>query len=237
MILAPVIRPRFFDHSVGAPLAGGKLYTYLAGTTTPQATYTDQSGGTPNANPIILDSNGECSYWLDPTLSYKFVLKDSSDVTQWTADQVSAAGLTGAPQWSATTNYSAGNIVADSSGSGLLYVSLTSNNLGNALTSVSNWRAFGGGTRTVTANTTLLVTDEIVRSNSSSGSLTHTLPACSTTRIGHRVTVKDVGTAGNTTSVKGSGTDQVDGAVTYATALARYESATFLNNGSSWDVI
>lgn len=236
MILAPVIRPRFFN-SNGAPLAGGKLYTYQAGTTTPQATYTDQGGLTPNTNPIILDANGECAYWLDPTLSYKFVLKDASDVVQWTTDQVSAAGLTGLPQWTATTNYSKGNAVADFSGAGLIYVSLTDNNLNNPLTSVTNWRLFGGAARTITANTTLLLTDEFIRSNSTSGNLTHTLPACATTPIGKKITIKDVGTGGNTTSVKGSGTDQVDGANTYGTALSVNASCTFENNGSSWDVI
>ena len=85
--LSPVLRQKFTD-SNGNPLAGGKLYTYQSGTTTPQATYTDSSGATPNANPVILDSNGEASVWLDITLSYKFVLKDSSDVTQWTTDGV-----------------------------------------------------------------------------------------------------------------------------------------------------
>lgn len=34
------------------------LWTYLAGTSTPQATYTDSTGGTPNSNPIQLNSAG-----------------------------------------------------------------------------------------------------------------------------------------------------------------------------------
>lgn len=82
-----MLRQRYYDAD-GNPLAGGKLYTYAAGTTTPQATYTDQGGGTPNENPIVLDANGEAAMWLDPSLSYKFVLKNSSDTTQWTVDNV-----------------------------------------------------------------------------------------------------------------------------------------------------
>lgn len=91
MNLSPVLRQRFFDAN-GNPLAGGKLYTYQAGTSTPIATYTDSSGGTPNTNPVILDANGEANVWLNPSLAYKFVLKNSSDATQWTQDGVSGAG-------------------------------------------------------------------------------------------------------------------------------------------------
>lgn len=234
MILSPVIRQKFFN-SNGAPLAGGKLYSYIAGTTTPQATYTDQSGGTPNANPVILNSNGEANVWLDPTLSYKFILNDSSDSLQWSVDQVSGSGSSGVGKWSANSNYSAGDIVQDASSAGLLYVSLQNNNVGNALSSVAFWRMFGGAMRTVTSNTTLAVTDELVRSNSTSGSLTHTLPACSTTPIGKRITIKDVGTGGFSTSIKGAGTDQVDGNVTYVQPLYQYNAVTVENTGSSWD--
>lgn len=89
MILSPLVRNKYFNTN-GAPLAGGKLYTYAATTTTPQATYTDSGGLTPNANPVVLDANGEANVWMDASLSYKFVLKDSSDVTQWTVDNVSS---------------------------------------------------------------------------------------------------------------------------------------------------
>jgi hypothetical protein len=83
---------QFFDNN-GVPLAGGKLYTYAAGTTTPQITYSSISGSTPNANPIILDSAGRISgsseVWLTNGVAYKFVLKTSVDVQLWSADNVS----------------------------------------------------------------------------------------------------------------------------------------------------
>lgn len=85
--LSPELRKRYFDAN-GLPLSGGLLYSYQAGTTTPQATFTDQGGLTPNANPIVLDANGYADMWLDPTLSYKFALYDSSSVLQWTVDNV-----------------------------------------------------------------------------------------------------------------------------------------------------
>jgi len=74
----------------GDPLVGGKLYSYLAGTTTPQATYSDAAVSVPNANPVILDSAGRATVYLLTTTSYKFVLKDALDVTIWTQDNVAA---------------------------------------------------------------------------------------------------------------------------------------------------
>lgn len=88
MNLPPVFRVQYVNGN-GVPLTGGQLFTYQAGTTTPQATYTDETGGTPNANPVILDSNGSASVWLNPALSYKFVLEDSLGNLQWSVDNVS----------------------------------------------------------------------------------------------------------------------------------------------------
>jgi hypothetical protein len=83
---------QFFDAN-GVPLSGGKLYTYVAGTTTPQATYTSSSGLTPNANPIILNSEGRVSgtneVWLDSAVSYKLILQTSASVQLWSADGLS----------------------------------------------------------------------------------------------------------------------------------------------------
>lgn len=77
-----------FD-SNGDPLSSGKLYTYEAGTTTPLATYTDQGGATPNANPVILDSAGRANVWLAAD-DYRFILKTSADSTIWDVDNVKA---------------------------------------------------------------------------------------------------------------------------------------------------
>ena len=69
---------QFFDNN-GVPLAGGLLYTYAAGTTTPQTTYTTSAGNIANSNPIVLDSAGRTpnEIWLTTGLSYKFLLKTS----------------------------------------------------------------------------------------------------------------------------------------------------------------
>lgn len=78
----------------GQANASGRVFTYAAGTTTPQATYTDASQTTPNANPIILDATGRASVWLDPSLSYKFVIQDSAGAAapDGTVDNISSAG-------------------------------------------------------------------------------------------------------------------------------------------------
>ncbi len=83
---------QFFDNN-GNPLSGGKLFTYAAGTTTNQATYTSSSGNTAHTNPIILDSAGRVpgssEVWLADGQRYKFLLKTSADVQLWSADNVS----------------------------------------------------------------------------------------------------------------------------------------------------
>ena len=72
----------------GAALAGGLVYTYSAGTTTPIATYTDSTAGTPNANPVVLNARGEADIWLKPNVGYKFKLTDRYGALIWTEDNV-----------------------------------------------------------------------------------------------------------------------------------------------------
>lgn len=74
----------------GAPLSGGLLYTYLAGSSTPAATYADSSGATPQSNPIVLNVLGRPNspIWMTDGTAYKLVLTDSTGVTQWTIDGV-----------------------------------------------------------------------------------------------------------------------------------------------------
>lgn len=68
----------------GVPLAGGKVYTYAAGTTTDKAVYTDAAMGTPEANPVILNAAGVKNVYAYG--NYKFVIKDANDVTIRTLD-------------------------------------------------------------------------------------------------------------------------------------------------------
>lgn len=80
---------RFYDNN-NNPLAGGFLYTYAAGTTTPAPTYTDATAVTQNSNPIILNARGEASVWMPATQAYKMILEDAFGNLIWTVDQIIA---------------------------------------------------------------------------------------------------------------------------------------------------
>ena len=83
---------QFFTDN-GVPLSGGLLYTYAAGTTTPETTYTDNTGTTQNANPIVLDAAGRPPYeiWLTTNTTYKFVIKTSTNTLIGTYDNIPGA--------------------------------------------------------------------------------------------------------------------------------------------------
>jgi hypothetical protein len=96
--LSPSPKLQFFANN-GAPLAGGYLYTAAAGApSVPKATYAD-AAGTANSNPVLLDSAGRCSLWLD---GYYFMEMWTGDkyvagsTLLWTQDNVSPAAGIGA---------------------------------------------------------------------------------------------------------------------------------------------
>lgn len=91
-VLVPWLTSQFF-YANGQPMAGAQLFSYQAGTSTPVATFTDSTGGTPNSNPVIGNSRGEMSVWITNNVAYKFVLEDPSGNIVWTRDQVVAAQL------------------------------------------------------------------------------------------------------------------------------------------------
>lgn len=85
--LMPMPIMEFFDNN-GNPLSGGKLYAYLTGTSTATPTYTDAAGLTANTNPVVLNARGEASVWLDPAITYKFILRTSLGAQLWSVDGV-----------------------------------------------------------------------------------------------------------------------------------------------------
>ena len=108
-VLTPVAKMQFLDVT-GAPLVGGLLYTYAAGTTTPQVTYTDSTGSQANTNPVVLDARGEANIWLASS-TYKFRLCSSDNTELWTVDNISAPT-------SALSPVLSGNVTIDSDSAG-----------------------------------------------------------------------------------------------------------------------
>ena len=88
--LSPIGNFQQWFNNQGIILAGGLLYTYVAGDSIPVATFTSQLGTVPNANPIQLDSTGEApqEIWLTVGQAYKFVLTDANGNTLATIDNV-----------------------------------------------------------------------------------------------------------------------------------------------------
>lgn len=93
--------PAFYDNA-GNPLSGGRVYTFQAGTSTPLASYTDRGGSVANANPVVLDSAGRASIWLQTNVAYKIRVDDAAGNVIATVDdfyagadpaQLTAAGI------------------------------------------------------------------------------------------------------------------------------------------------
>jgi hypothetical protein len=85
---------QFFDAN-GEPLAGGLVYFYIAGTSTPADTFAqaDLDAGSTNPNPVVLDADGRPP---DPifiqAIAYKVAVHDADDVLMWTVDEWSDPG-------------------------------------------------------------------------------------------------------------------------------------------------
>lgn len=91
-------RVQFFANN-GRPLIGGRIHTYVAGSSTRAPTYKDAARAQPNANPIILDGRGEASVYLDIGVEYKFVVEDSKGALLLTQEPVYGAIWPDAASW------------------------------------------------------------------------------------------------------------------------------------------
>jgi len=140
-VLSPSPKAQFLDAS-GAPLVGGRVYTYAAGTTTPLATYTTGAGTVANTNPVILDSRGEANIWYTTGTSYKVVLADSADALIWTVDNIATIGSL------AFQNANAVAITGGTIGAGVTFNGNTTGTASNVtgIVAVAN-----GGTNSTTA--------------------------------------------------------------------------------------
>ena len=146
--LLPVIKSQFWGTTgsyLGIPLAGGFIYTCIPGGTINQlqASYTDATAGTQNANPVTLDSNGMANIWI---VGYcKIYVYDANNVFQYSVDNVSSSP---APQSGQSTRNLAITATANSNSIPVSANEVIMENSSNASMVVANFSA------TILANTT-----------------------------------------------------------------------------------
>ncbi len=86
--LAPMMQLKaHFEDKCGHPLAGGNVFAYESGTTTPKDTFADAEGTTLNTHPIVLDERGDAPIYL---LSgrYRFIVKSRYGVTIYDVNDI-----------------------------------------------------------------------------------------------------------------------------------------------------
>ncbi len=101
------------DLDTGLVNAGGKIYFYEPNTVTLKDTYSDSALTTANANPVILDSAGRASIWLNGNYSTKETDKNGNIL--YTDDEINPTSSTVSGNYNLVTN---GSFEDDSSGSG-----------------------------------------------------------------------------------------------------------------------
>lgn len=154
-------------------------------------------------------------------------IEDMNALCYLFAYQIAYSMQAGVPEYDTGTTYYTGSLV---NSNGSIYVSLTNNNLNNALTSATNWRTLPMNlVATVTAATyTATQLNDIILCNYPTGTCTVTLPAASTC-AGKEITIKKIDSSTNGVVLSGT----VDGNSGY-TFNEQYESTTIVSDGSTW---
>ena len=182
--------------SSGNPYASAKMFFYAAGTTTKQDTYST-ANGTPNANPVILDSAGRATVFFAP-MTYDVVLAPSTDSDPPVSPIWTRSGILPVPTSSSDLDVTgtagealaAGKVVYVSDGSGGLtagrwyladadnaYSSTTAPAIGMTPSAISNGES--GSIRVLGRETGLsgLVAGTLYYVSATAGSLTSSAPA------------------------------------------------------------
>lgn len=146
----------------GVVNSGGFIYTYLAGTTTPADTYTDNTlnPSSKNSNPIVLNSLGLApqEIWWNSGTYFKFIITDALGNAIGTYDNlvgVNDTGSTTASEWitlSLTPTYiSATSFSVSGNQTSILqpYRRLKTTNTGGTIYSSISTSSFGAGITTV----------------------------------------------------------------------------------------
>jgi hypothetical protein len=115
--IAPVPKQHYHDDN-GVLLNGGKLYIYVAGSSTLADSYQEEDLVAKNTNPIVLNARGETPYGIYLAAgTYKFILKNADETQEWEQDVVSGindittsvsewVALADVPTYQTTTKFS-----------------------------------------------------------------------------------------------------------------------------------
>lgn len=218
--LLPNVAQQFFDAN-GAVLAGGFLFTYAAGTTTPQATYQDANGSAANTNPVVLDAAGRANVWL-AALTYKIVAQDANGVTQWTQDNVSAVSLA---ELQANNSFASISVTGNATVGGNLEVDGT-------LTAAS-----GEYTGTLTVDGNLTAASAAVTGNASVGGALALASASSTgdVTVGGKLTVTGETDLNGAIDINGTAlADYIASLIPALTAIAGNLIVTNVSTSGGW---
>ncbi len=86
--------------------------------------------------------------------------------------------------------------------------------------------------KTITADLTLSVLDDLVYCDASSGAITVTLPAASG-NSGRPLRIKKIDSSANTVTIDGNGSETIDDGLT-AVLTDQYESVDLVCDGANW---
>lgn len=232
--LSPIGNGVSFLGTTGLPLSGGKIYTYQAGSSTPLATYTTNSGLIANANPIVLGTDGRTpsEIWLTYGYNYKFILQDAVGSTIATYDNL--YGILGTIPASSST-LPTGMILLWSGSIGSIPTGYLLCDGTNSTPDLRDRFIIGAGS-SYSVNQTGGSADAIVVSH------THTATSTSTvTDPGHLHTVPyaasdAVGGAGAQPSYRGTSTSNTSTATTGITVATATTNATAGTSGTGQNI-
>lgn len=195
---------QFFDAS-GKVLAGGYLNYYRAGTTTPQATYSEQTGVVANANPVPINSAGRItsSVFLGPNFDYKEVLTDVNGVTidPWPIDNIPKAPTSSSTQ----------------TGFERLYLP---------------WSQLTAASSPVTL--LIANAGAAYECDATSGNIAIALPAAALIQSGTGYFFKRVDSSGNTVAVTPNGSETIDGSNSPLAVPSGYYGSYVVSDGAQW---